>query len=242
MLEENTMNKMRKIKHLSLISAFSLLLLLAACSGNTPAEPTMSPDAIYTAAAETVQAEIATKAALNPTATNTPIPLPTNTLPAINPTAGTVPLGGTPGAPLSSEVAPTAMLGAPMATLTPLPTFTLAAGAPAQAKYELTGQDPADGTVLQKDYNFDAMWTIKNTGTTTWTKEYTLVFFTGDRLNPGNTANYYKFRSEVPPGESITVFADMKTPLTAGSYYSWWKLKDDTGQNFGDLDLTIKVQ
>ena len=242
MLEENTMNKIRKIKQLSFISAFTLLLLLAACSGNTPAEPTMSPDAIYTAAAETVQAEIATKAALNPTATNTAMPLPTNTLPAVNPTAGTVPLGGTPGAPLTSAVAPTAMLGAPAATLTPLPTFTVVAGAPAAAKYELTGQDPADGTVLGKDYNFDAMWTIKNTGTTTWTKEYRLAFFTGDRMNPGNAANYYAFRNEVPPGESITVIADMKTPLTAGSYYSWWKLKDDAGQNFGDLDLTIKVQ
>jgi len=239
---------MIKNKQLSIILAVGLVLLLAACSGNTPAEPTLSPDAIYTAAAATVQAELATKAALNPTATSTPEPLPTNTLPAVNPTAGTVPLGGTPGAPLSSAAAPTAMVGAPtsgvapLASLTPLPTFTLAAAAPSQLKYELVSQDPLDETIFPVSHGFDAIWTIKNTGTTTWTKEYTLVFFIGERMNPGSTANYYRFRKEVPPGESIDLIADMKTPSKAGTYNSWWKLKDANGQNFGDVDITIKVQ
>ncbi len=223
--------KQRTLRTALLVFAVSTLLL-AACTPKAPAEPTLSPDAIYTAAAQTVAAEVATKEALNPTATMTFTPLPTNTQPVVSTQQ---PVSGTPGAPVTTSAATTAAA--------PLPTFTQAAAqiAPSAAKYELVSQEPADNSTIQPGVGFDAAWVIKNTGTTTWTKEYSLAFFIGERMNPGNKSNVYTFVNEVKPGETIRVAADMAAPTKAGEYYSWWKLKDDQGQNFGDVDITIKV-
>lgn len=208
-------------------------LILVGCSPAAPTEPTLSPDAIYTAAAQTVEAEIATRAALNPTATMTFTPLPSPTMPL--PTAAQ-PAAGTPAAPAAPAVTAGAGTVAATATLA-----VAAAPGSSAAKYELVSQDPADHSEIAAGVGFDGSWVIKNTGTTTWTKQYSLVFFIGERLNPGGKTNTYTFTQEVKPGETIKVAADMAAPTKAGEYYSWWKLKDDQGQNFGDLDLTIKV-
>jgi len=209
---------MTKLKMGSVLGFISLsfILILTACGGKTPVEPTADANAIYTAAAETVRAQLTQQAVLNPTATNTPAP--TNTL-----------------APIPTR--PPLVTQPPVSTTAP--TTPPAAAAP--DKNSLISQNPADDSNLPVNHGFDMIWTVENTGTTTWTKGYSLAFFIGDRLAPSGRPNYYTLRNEVKPGERYDLIVDMVTPSTPGTYTSWWKLKNAEGQNFGDVTITLKV-
>ena len=218
------------------IQAFMLILLslsvLAACKGQANVEPTVDPNTIYTAAVMTVEAQLTQAALQNPSPTNTEPP-PTQAVPPTQALQSTSAEQGqqAPGQPLVTS------------TTFVLPTFTATPPPPsAQAKYELVSQNPADQTVLAPNQKFDMVWTIKNTGTETWTEQYTIEFFLGDRIGAGHyTITRYNFRETVAPGKSTSLIVDMMTPAQAGEYYSWWKLKDHMGNNFGDLDVRLIV-
>jgi hypothetical protein len=205
-----------------------LIATISACSPNSAAEPTTDPNAIYTSAAVTVQAQLTKAAEGKPTATYTMQP-PTET-PTLEPSPMQTD-SSAPGEPVETAAQPSL----PTATATYVPPV-------AAAKYELVSQNPADGTTLPPDYKFDMIWTIKNTGTTTWTEDYTVQFFIGDRIaGTKYTITSYNFRESVEPGKTTNIIVDMMTASTAGEYYSWWKIKDENGNNFGDLDVTISV-
>jgi hypothetical protein len=247
----------KKIQAAGLILITSLFLYTA-CSPKS-GQPTTNPDIVYTAAAQTVDAQLTGVAQpQNPTvdvnliytsaaqtmevqltataiAGNLVAPTSNQSIPTLGLTSSAVPGGSTPG-------------GQPVVTtLTPfsIATFTRTPPPPSSAsdKYELTGQSPADNASIARVTKFDMTWTIKNTGTTTWTTLYTIEFFQGDRISGGDYdgKNRYYFPVEVPPGGTVSVFVDMKTPNAAGTYYSWWKLKNELGANFGDVDVTIEV-
>jgi len=221
-------------KKLALLIIAAAVFILSACNGQS-GEPTIDPDSIYTAAAQTVEAQLTQAAEQNPSPTFTQAP-PTETLaPAVE----------QPTSAAQTDTTPASQPGQPVETSTPLVLASFTASPPppsAQAKYELVSQDPGDGAVLSPNYKFDMTWTIKNTGTETWTELYTIQFFLGDRISGGHyTINQYNFREAVEPGDTTTLIVDMMTPSSAGEYYSWWKLKDEMGNNFGDVDVTIVV-
>jgi hypothetical protein len=243
----------KKLQAAGLILIVSLFLYTA-CS---PKQATTNPDIVYTAAAQTVEAQLTgVVQAQNPTtdvnqiytqaaetmevqltataiAANLTAPTSNQGVPTLGLTASVIPSGGTPGQPV--------------VTLTPfsISTFTPTHLVPSSAsdKYELLDQNPDDNSEIAKQTKFDMQWTLKNTGTTTWTTLYTIEWFMGDRISGGayDGKNRYYFPAEVAPGDSVTVFVDMKTPNTSGTYYSWWKLKNELGANFGDVDVTIIV-
>jgi hypothetical protein len=214
-----------------------LVSLLTACNPPAAEQPTstMDPNMIYTAAAQTVQAQFTQNAALTPSATATLESTATLTVPTFDTTLPTLPAVGsiTQQATLAPGGLP------PIVTLTPL---TNAQPTLPAANTRITAQwvknDPPDGTIILAGTKFDIAWTIKNTGTTTWNTNYTYGYLSGakyfEKLN-------YNFRKEVKPGEEVTILVDATAPSTSGSYYTWWKIKDDTGQNIGDVDLTITV-
>ena len=205
-------------------------ILLSAC-GARETEPTINPDMIYTAAAMTVAAQLTDAAAMNPTSTYTVIPPTETQAPPTLPVGAPNGTAGIPGQPLTTS---TVLV---LATFTPSPLPPVA-----QAKYEIVGQYPADETELQPGTRLDMIWTIKNTGTETWTEDYTIAFFSGDRLGGGYyKTTSYEFGKIIKPGETINVRVDMKVPEKKGEYYSWWKLKDENGVNFGDVDVTLVV-
>ena len=212
-----------------------LVFALAACNGQ--AEEPIDPDAIYTAAAITVEAQLTQAALQNPSPTNTEMPptetmaAPTESIPLPNETVEQI--QGTPGQPIATSTA----LVLSTFTASPLPPSSLPA-------YELLDQDPDDGSTIGQGVKFDMTWTIKNTGTETWNELYTIEFFLGDRIGGGHyTNNRYYFREPVAPGETTNVIVDMMTTTTGtGEFYSWWKLKDDMGNNFGDVTVTLNVK
>lgn len=88
-----------------------------------------------------------------------------------------------------------------------------------------------DGNVYGPNTSFTKLWRIKNTGTTTWTTSFKLVFVNGDQMSAPSEV---PFVSTVPPNASVTLpGVGMVSPGTNGSYKGFWMLKNATGALFG---------
>ena len=201
------------------------VILMTACNGQaTPEEPTPDAEMIYTAAAQTVQAQLTQEALLNPTATNTMEP--TNTP---QPTST---LSGVPTLPLPGLVTP----GSVQITLPAIATATLQS-APVADKAEWVSNTPADYTELPNDVDYDIVWTLKNTGTTTWTTDYIYRFYAGDTLHKKSS---YKLSKAVAPGESVDIIVDGKTAGLKGEKSATWVITNKDGVNFYAFTITLK--
>jgi hypothetical protein len=220
-------------------------LLLSACSTPeaTTVVPTVDANLIYTQAAQTVAASVAQTDAARPQPTATQEPQPTNTMDpnmaaAMTATANAVLNVGAPTATLAAGQ-PTATL---QATLAPLPTATSAAVVstpkPTGDKAELVGQDPDDGTsVGQKDI-VTVRLKFQNTGTTTWNRNYRLVYFAGEKMG----LNDMNIREEVPPGSTTELIFQLTAPSSSGSKKVIWVLQNPDGVNFYSLWLELNVR
>jgi hypothetical protein len=150
-----------KIKRLIWLIPIALLVVLPACS---PAAPTIDTYAIYTAAANTVQAELTNAALLTPSPTATEQPTET--------------LQPTP------EFTATLQF-----TLTPQVTATTGA---LMDKAEWISQTVADGTNEPVGTPFHVTWTFRNVGPTEWTTLYSIRFKSGDQMGAVSSVSLSK--------------------------------------------------
>jgi hypothetical protein len=99
---------------------------------------------------------------------------------------------------------------------------------------------PAPGEFLLPGQDFDANWSVKNTGSVTWSIASVDARFTrGAHLQ--KLAEVYKLTAEVAKNGTYKVGVDMKAPYTAGTYTTTWHLvAGDT--KICALDLTIVVK
>lgn len=198
--------------------------ILAACSTGTPQTPTIDSNEILTQAAGTVAVELTRNAAL------TPSPVPP-----------------TPTQPATETPAPTATVEATAAPVLPAqPTNTQAVSAPAGQ----TAPDSAtfvedvtvpDGTGADPSAKFEKVWRIKNTGTTTWTQAYALVYIDGERMGAPDSIPMPK---EVRPNETVDISVTLTAPAKAGTYQTFFRLRNASGQYYrldGSGDLWIKI-
>lgn len=99
----------------------------------------------------------------------------------------------------------------------------------------ITAPNPMDAR-----YDFDVVWTVKNTGTKDW--EATLLdykYWSGTKMN--NFADLYDLPSNVAKGESISLRVDMTAPSSAGTYTSTWALADgNTVYCYLPVTITVK--
>ncbi len=200
--------------------AISLLLgSLTACAKSTPtAEPTPT---------EAVPTETAT---LVP-ATRTPIPTET-------PLPSTTPEGGA-AAPTAEGAAGDATGGtAGGAAATQAPAAGGGAGASSVADtYQYVGQNLPDNLQVRPGTQMNITWTIKNAGTTGWTTDYAIRYFSGVEASK----SVYYLTKTVPAGSTITVSVPITAPAGLGSYNTWWKITNPQGTNFGDVDFSFTV-
>jgi hypothetical protein len=190
-----------------------LALLLTSCELNAPGEAEATapaPEALFTAAAQTAEAMRLERFGKTP-----------------SPEAQTL---------IETAAGPQASATSPQATQALPPTPTIAAGGPTAAA---PGADRAefvadvnipDDTVFAPGQSFTKTWRISNTGQTTWTTGYALIFIDGDLM--GAEASV-PIPEEVAPGKNVDISVDMIAPETAGSYISYWKLKTPDGKIFG---------
>ena len=218
-----------------LLVSLVLALFLSACGGETAPEPTpIDPAAIFTAAAETVAAQLTeTAVAFSPT----PEALPTEAgIPA------TVTLVALPSIePLNTPIAgfetPTFAVGIP--TLIPTATQIVIQptldGPICDNMIFVADINYADGTIVPPGYDFEKIWRIQNTGTCTWDDGYQLVLVSGgSTLDAHNIAWQLDDIGEfTSPGETLDVGAKLTTPLSAGEYTNCFAMQNDRGYYFG---------
>src|SRR5688572_17476511 len=87
-----------------------------------------------------------------------------------------------------------------------------------------------DGMSFSPGVTFTKTWQLRNIGTCTWTKSYTMVFDSGTQMG---TTTSVPFTQDVPPGGTINLSVDMTAPSTAGHYIGYWKFKNASGTVFG---------
>jgi len=88
-----------------------------------------------------------------------------------------------------------------------------------------------NGAQIQPNTTFKKTWSIKNTGSCIWNRDFKITFVGGELLGADTT----KIRQEVGPGASANISLNMTSPSKAGTYSSAWQLASDDGQLFGQL-------
>jgi hypothetical protein len=87
-----------------------------------------------------------------------------------------------------------------------------------------------DDTVFTPGATFTKIWRLKNIGSRTWTKDYSLVFVGGENLN---AEVILPLPHDVAPGHTIDVSVRMKAPDKPGTYTGLWQLRNNSGILFG---------
>lgn len=195
-------------KNLMILSiGLSLSLILTGCNLPSRATPTTQVDLLNTAAAQTIQAQqthiVQTNQAVNQQMTPTPtVGLPAEETPSATPEPSDTP-------------APT-----------PTQTQQIACN---QAAF--ISETIPDGTDFDPGENFTKTWTLKNTGSCTWTAEYDVVFVEGDAMDAPAATQLTS--GAVAPGETVQISLELEAPVAAGAHRGDFKLRNQHGVLFG---------
>ncbi len=141
----------------------------------------------------------------------------------------------------------TAIVLQPTNTTSVLPTITSQAtstsGVPTSTpkpcnQAMLVSESPIDDTSYNAGATFTKTWNLKNIGTCTWNTSYKAVFISGSSMGgPASKA----LTASVAPGETLTLSLSLTAPSSAGTYKGVWNLQDDSGTNFANFWVQIKV-
>ncbi len=205
---------MKHIKHAALFILSTLLLAIIAASCNMPAGE-MDEATQQTVVAQTVEAAL---------------PSPTNTS-AVSSTATTAP---------TQQKTTDATSAAPTNTQSAQATSTQTEDGVDDVTF-LTDITLPDYSEVEVGEKVTKTWRLQNTGTTTWTTDYQVVFVKEERLGAPASINLPK---EVAPDETVDISIDFTIPEATGEYRSDWILETPTGKQFGlgeDDDLTFYV-
>lgn len=88
----------------------------------------------------------------------------------------------------------------------------------------------ADGTQFLPGQAFTKTWRLVNAGSCPWTREYAIVWFSGETL--GKIISL-PFTTVVQPGQSADVSVDFTAPQAPGFHQSNWMLRNAEGKLFG---------
>lgn len=192
------------------------LLVLLSCNLPGVATPTEEgASAIYTAAAQTVIAQV-TQISKPPV---TPLPSPSALVPTFPPPTLILP---TPAPPTNTAPPPT-----PAPTNTPVPTSIPAVCDAVKFVKDVT---VPDNTEFAPGEKFVKTWRLRNVGTCTWTTSYALVFVSGDAMGAPAVV---QLPNNVAPGNAIDMSVNLTAPDKAGTYRGNWKLRNSNGVVFG---------
>ena len=87
-----------------------------------------------------------------------------------------------------------------------------------------------DGVPVEPGFPFKKTWRLKNIGTCTWTRAYSLVFVGGEQMGGLSAVN---FPNDVPPGTTVDISVDLTAPTNPGVYRGYWQLRNPSGGLFG---------
>lgn len=184
-------------------------LIISACG---PRETEVEIEAQKTGFAQTAEVQATMTAAAQPTATETPLPTATFT--------------ATP------TVTTTRAVTATKSNATSPPT-----GGGADAAVWLAN-DPPDNTKIAPDAAFTVTWTIENTGTSSWTSNYYIEFFSGEKMG---AVDKVFLPYPVSPGKNVQISVNFVAPASAGVKRSDWRLVNANDFSFFEFYVVIDV-
>jgi hypothetical protein len=209
-----------------MVAALLFPLLLAAClpfrSNPTPTE---NFEAVFTAAAVTMEARLTLEAGQAAVA-------------QLTSSAGQVtqkavpPKKSTPTQPVPTDTAPptpVVVVTEPPPTPTPLPP-TAVPQAPCDRAEWLGDVTVPPDTLLPAGSTFNKIWRVRNSGSCTWSPSYALIF-TGGNLPPVVTTVFLP--GSIAPGQIVDLSVTMTAPASSGVFQSTWMLRNPSGQLFG---------
>jgi len=211
-LEESMNMKIRKIS-LGILMVLALSLVLGGCKPAEPVEPTLDANVIFTQAAETVAAQLTRTALSQPTATQTTMPTATAT---------------------ATKAAPTSTPDSDETDASAITTTSPSTGESTPNPNKMVFVDDVtipDGQIIPPGSKFVKTWKIRNTGTTTWTANYRVRLWAGERY--GAPASFL-LGQEVKPNTEVDISIEFTAPLQSGEYTSHWILSDESEANFGN--------
>lgn len=227
----------QRIGQINLWLTAALFLLACALPFYTaPAPAPQAPPNLGTIIAQTAAAAQTQTAVLMPSPTNTPPQTRTPTFTSIPPTATQTFFFALPTWTL-------------MPTFTLFPTSTNSGGGggggnggrntpdPNEWVCVIKRKSPADGVTV-KPGAFVALWTIKNIGAKTWSRDGVDFMYKSGYRNAGPQQDLSK---TVAPGEKVTIKITVTAPKKTGTYQTVWMLRSGKIE-FCRMDINFKVK
>ncbi len=199
-------------------------LMVSACGLLAPQAEDITPDLLYTQAAQTVSAQLTQRAAEAQVTQSPGDTLPTQPAPTSTPAVNTL----VPATPTS--MLPTSTPTLPLPTFTPAPPTPTPDLRPCDAARFVADLSVPDGTAFTPDAGFRKSWRLENVGICAWTGSYSLVYVSGDRMSGARVVPMPK---NVAPGERVDLSVDLVAPDRSGRYTGYWMLANASGQRFG---------
>lgn len=191
-----------------------MVFLLTACGSKSEKTSSQSAEAVFTAAAQTAEA----RRLLMPTAS------PTIFADVLNATSKAI----TPASAEGTQIVSGATQ-VPQTTPTKVAAGSLPVSANDRAEFVADVTIP-DGTTFAPNDVFVKTWQLKNTGTTTWTTDYALIYVDGDLLG---AETIIPLQVQVAPGETVDLSIGLTAPEKDGTYTGFWKLRNANNEVFG---------
>jgi hypothetical protein len=95
-----------------------------------------------------------------------------------------------------------------------------------------------DGTKISPGATFTKTWKVYNSGTCTWTKNYTMTYISGNPMG----ADSFKLTQSVAPGSYAEISVEFTAPDEPEDYSNFWRLRNPAGEIFGaTLYVVIEV-
>jgi len=211
---------MKKTKWI-ILALLSLSLVLAACAPSlppTPSEAEIAQQVASTQQAKATQNSVETLVALVTELSNQPTWTPQPACPVCPTQVVVVPTAATTPNPNEATAQPT--------------TAPTAEAGKKCFQFDFLGDvNYPPGTIVKPGTKFSKTWTVKNTGTCTWSRDYDVVFVGGEAFGSNKRGDITR---EVVPGDIIEITIEgMTAPQTEGTYYSYWMIAAPDGARVG---------
>ncbi|MCI0521734.1 MAG: hypothetical protein L0Z70_15925, partial [Chloroflexi bacterium] len=87
-----------------------------------------------------------------------------------------------------------------------------------------------DDTRIKQNTEFVKTWKVRNSGTCTWTEDFSLVFAKGEQMGGPDKLS---LNNAVKPGEEAEISVELTAPFNPGKWRGDWMLADAAGNRFG---------
>ena len=89
--------------------------------------------------------------------------------------------------------------------------------------------------IMAPGEDFTKGWRLRNSGTCTWQPDYAMTYVNGNRVEASMGGMPTPLGREVPPGDTIDVYVNMRAPQVYGTFQGFWQLRNSQQQYFGEV-------